>query len=242
MKKVSRSFAVLIFVIAVSVFPFNTASAQSKWYVGVFGGYAFSSDASLTYYNYDYDHDYDYNYEHDVNVQEAWVFGVKFGYTPPVLKYFSFEFEYSYLNPDVDRTVFPRSGTDYTAVEGDVKLNNFMFNAIAKYPTGKIHPYVGAGIGFSNIDVSLLRTSSEGYAYSISHDDTVFAWQILLGVEIDLTNNFSLDIGYRYFSAEDESDDDDDDDHHHGHYHDYYHGTQFDYDTSMVTLGLKYRF
>jgi len=239
MKKVASSFAFFIFVIAISVFPFNTASAQSKWYVGVFGGYAFSSDASLSFYDYDYY--YDYNYKYDVDVQEAWVFGVKFGYTPPVLKYFSFEFEYSYLNPDVDRTVFPRYSTTYTAVEGDVKLNNFMFNAIAKYPTGKIHPYVGAGIGFSNIDVSLSTTSSEGYARSISHDDTVFAWQILLGVEIDLTNNLSMDIGYRYFSAEDESDDDHDDDYDHYHYH-YYYDTRFDYNTSMVTLGLKYRF
>ncbi|MEN6317283.1 MAG: outer membrane beta-barrel protein [Syntrophaceae bacterium] len=237
MKKVSSSFAILIFVIAVSLFPLNTASAQSNWYVGVFGGYAFSSDASLSFYDYDYY--YNYNYKYDVDVQEAWVFGVKFGYTPPVLKYFSFEFEYSYLNPDVDRTVFPRAGTKYATVEGDIKLNNFMFNAIAKYPTGKIHPYVGAGVGFSHMDVSLSTTSSAGSSGSISNDDTVFAWQVLLGVEIDLTNNLSMDIGYRYFSAENGSDDDYDDDH--DHYH-YYHDTHFDYNTSMVTLGLKYRF
>ncbi|MCX5844036.1 MAG: outer membrane beta-barrel protein [Deltaproteobacteria bacterium] len=226
MKKVARSFAVFIFVIAVSVFPFNTASAQLGWYVGLFGGYTFSPDASLQYSDYTYNYNYDYKY--DVNVQETWVFGVKFGITPPVLKYFSFEFEYSHLNPDIDRTALPRGGT----VEGDVKFNNFMFNAIAKYPQGKIHPYIGAGLGFSSFDLSLSTTSP---ARSMSNDDTVFAWQILFGVEIDLTNNLSMDIGYRYFAAEANEDD------HHDYYYEYY-GTQIDYQTSMVTLGLKYRF
>ena len=226
MKKVARSFAVFIFVIAVSVFPFNTASAQLGWYVGVFGGYAFSPDASLQYSDYNYNYYYDYKY--DVNVQEAWVFGVKFGITPPVLKYFSFEFEFSHLNPDIDRTALPRGGT----VEGDVTFNNFMFNAIAKYPQGKIHPYIGAGLGFSSFDLSLSTTSP---ARSLSNDDTVFAWQILFGVELDLTNNLSMDIGYRYFAAEANEDD------HHDYYYEYY-GTQIDYQTSMVTVGLKYRF
>ena len=69
----------------------------------------------------------------------------------------------------------------------------------------------------------------------MSNDDTVFAWQILLGVEIDLTNNLSMDIGYRYFAAEANDDD------HHDYYYEYY-GTQIDYQTSMVTVGLKYRF
>jgi opacity protein-like surface antigen len=226
MKKVARSFAVFIFVITVSIFPFNTASAQLGWYVGVFGGYTFSPDASLQYSDYNYNYYYDYKY--DVNVQETWVFGFKFGITPPALKYFSFEFEFSHLNPDIDRTALPRGGT----VEGDVKFNNFMFNAIAKYPQGKIHPYVGAGLGFSSFDLSLSTTSP---ARSMSNDDTVFAWQILFGVEIDLTNNLSMDIGYRYFAAEANDDDN------HDYYYEYY-GTQIDYKTSMVTLGLKYRF
>jgi len=236
MKKLAGAFAVVVFVIAVSVFPFNTASAQTGLYVGVFGGYTFGSDASLSYYDYDYYYNYNYNY--DIDVQDTWAFGVKFGYTPPRLKFFSFEFEYSYLNPDVDRTVLPRAGTDYATVEGDVKFHNFMFNAIAKYPEGKFHPYIGLGLGFSAVDLSVSTTST---ARSASYDDTVFAWQILFGVDIDLTNNLSLDIGYRYFATESNDDDDYDYDHDYYHYHDYY-GTYLDYKTSMVTVGLKYRF
>ena len=227
MKKLTRSFAVFVFVIAVSVFPFNTVSAQVGVYVGVFGGYTFGSDASLQYndYNYDYNHDY------DIDVEDTVVFGFKVGYTPPPLQYFSFEFEYSYLNPDVDKTVLPRTGTGNATIDGDVKFNNFMFNAIVKYPSGKIHPYFGVGLGFSYVDVSVSTTSP---ARSASDDETVFAWQILAGLEIDLTNNLSIDIGYRYFAAEGSESD-------HDYYYDHY-GTHLDYNTSMVTLGLKYRF
>lgn len=231
MKKLASSFAVFVFVIAVSIFPFNTASAQSGWYVGVFGGYTLSPNASLSYYDYNYYYNYNYNY--DINVKETWALGFKVGYTPPRLKYFSFEFEYSYLNPDVDRTVLPRAGTNYDTIEGDVKLHNFMFNAIAKYPEGKFHPYIGLGFGFSAVDLSV-STTSTGRSYSNS--DTLFAWQMLFGVDIDLTKNLSVDIGYRYFAAESN------DDHDHDYYYYNYYGTYLDYKTSMVTLGLKYRF
>jgi len=229
MKKVAKIFAVFVFVLAFSVFPSNSASAQTGFYVGVFGGYAFSPDASLSYTYYDYY--YYYNREYDVEVQDSAVFGFKFGYTPPRLKFLSFEFEYSYLNPDVDRTALPYDPSSFAIAEGDIKLNNFMFNAIFKYPEGKFHPYIGLGIGFSYIDWSLTTTSP---VRSISNDDTVFAWQMLAGVEIDLTNNLSVDIGYRFFATESSSDDD---------YYDYYdNDTRLEYRTSMVTLGLKYKF
>ena len=128
MKKVARSLIVFVFFIIVSVLPFNTALAQIGAYVGVFGGYTLSPDASLG--------NYDPNY--DLDVQQTGIFGVKIGGTHPAIKNFSFEFEYSYLNPGVDRTVLTTAGTDYYAIEGDAKIHNFMFNAIIKYPEGKI--------------------------------------------------------------------------------------------------------
>jgi opacity protein-like surface antigen len=228
MKKLDNAFFIFVFTIAVFLFPFNTTSAQVGGYIGVFGGYTLSPDASQWYDDYNYY----YNDNYDVDVEETWIFGFKLGYTPPPIKFFSFEFEYSYSNPDLDRTVLRSAGMGYDRIEGDVKFSNFMFNAIAKYPEGKIHPYVGGGLGFSYVDVSVSTTST---GRSASNDDTVFAWQILLGAEIDLTNNLAMDIGYRYFATESESDYD------HYYYHDYY-NTHLDYETSIVTFGLKYRF
>jgi len=234
MKKSNHVFAVFVFVIAAFVFPFNTASAQTGGYMGVFGGYTLSQDASMSYDDYDYH--YHYRDIYDFDAEETWVLGFKLGYTLPRLNIFSFEFEYSYLNPDVDRTVWTYADADYAKIEGDVSIHNFMLNAIAKYPGGKIHPYIGTGLGVSYIDASVSATST---AHSASDDDTVFAWQILVGIELDLTNNLSMDIGYRYFATESESD----------HYYDYdydydYYHEDFglDYEASMVTVGLKFKF
>lgn len=158
--------------------------------------------------------------------------GFKLGYTPPRLRFASFEFEYSYSNPDVERTVWTYRSRDYEKIVGDAAFNNFMFNGIAKFPAGKIHPYIGAGIGFSYIDASV---SSSSTGRSDSNEDKVFAWQILGGVEIDLTRNLSVDIGYRFFVTESDPDDD-------YYYHDEYDSTDLDYETSIVTFGLKYSF
>jgi opacity protein-like surface antigen len=225
MKKLSC--AVFLFVISVSIYPLNPASAQTGGYMGVFGGYTLSSDVSTSHY----DHDYYYRGGYDIDVEETWVLGFKLGYTPAPLKFASFEFEYSYLNPDLDRSAAPYADAGYTKIEGDATFHNFMLNAIAKYPVRKIHPYVGAGFGFSYIDASVSATST---ARSTSNDDdTVFAWQLLVGVEMELTNNLSMDIGYRFFATESESDYD--------HYHEYY-NTYLDYEASIVTFGLIYKF
>jgi opacity protein-like surface antigen len=225
-KNLNRFFAVFVFVMAVTLFPFNTAPAQFGGYMGVFGGYTVSPDAS----RWDNDYYYGYTDRHDLDVEETWVLGFKLGYTPPQLVFASFEFEYSYLNPDMDSTIWTYPGRNYAKIEGEAEFSNFMFNAIVKYPAGKIHPYVGGGLGFSYVDVSVSESPAAGYG---EYDDTVFAWQILLGVDIMLSNNLSMDIGYRFFATE--SDDD------HYDYHDF-EDSHLDYETSIVTFGLTYRF
>ncbi|MFH0729075.1 MAG: acyloxyacyl hydrolase [Pseudomonadota bacterium] len=228
MKKSNHAFAVFVFVIVASVFPFNTVLAQMGGYMGVFGGYTLSQDASMSYYDYDYR----YGDVYDFDAEETWVLGFKLGYTLPRFNIFSFEFEYSYLNPDVDRTIWTYADAGYAKIEGDTSIHNFMFNAIAKFPGGKIHPYIGTGLGFSYMDASVSTTST---AHSASNDDTVFAWQILVGIDLELTNNLSMDIGYRYFATESESESDYD--------YDYYHEDySLDYEASMVTVGLTFRF
>jgi opacity protein-like surface antigen len=231
MNKLDNAFAVFVFVIATAVFPLNTASAQTGGYMGVFGGYTLSSDASTSYYDYDYYYYYRDNY--DLDAQETWVLGFKLGYTLPRLKIFSFEFEYSYLNPDLDRTLSTYPDAGYAKIEGDASFHNFMFNAIAKYPEGKIHPYIGTGLGFSYIDASVSTTST---SHSDSNDDTVFAWQILVGIELELTNYLSMDIGYRYLATESESESDYYD---HSYYHEDY---SIDYETSIISIGLIFKF
>ena len=217
MKKVAISSAVFVFFITVCVFPF-TASAQSGGYVGIFGGYTFSPDASWK----------SGDFSRDIDIETTWAVGVKLGYTPPQVRWLSFELEYNYQNPDINRTVLDQSGANYVAVDGDIKFHSVMYNMTAKYPEGRVHPYLGAGIGASYADASVKTTSQLGgttFIVSDSETNTAFAWQILAGLGIDIANNWTIDIGYRYFATNPKL----------GH-------AEIDYKTSMGTLGLNYRF
>jgi len=226
MKKIASYIFIFTLAILFAVCPFKSASAQVGGYIGVWGGYTISPDArSRDSYNRDY-------YSYDLDIQKAWVLGIKVGYTPPQLKYFSFEFEYSYLNPDINRSVLAQYGSKFVDVEGDVKLNNFMFNAIAKYPQGRFHPYVGTGIGGSYTDMS--ATASQSNSASIGKDYTSFALQLLTGVEIDMINNLLVDIGYHYFITKIEFGNNTK--------INFENDTKVDFTTSMITLGLKFLF
>jgi len=230
MKKVANYLFIFTLAILFAVCPLKSASAQVGGYIGVWGGYTISPDASSgDSYNWNY-----YN-RYDLDIQEAWALGVKVGYTPPQLRYFSFEFEYSYLDPDINKSVLGQNRTGFVVVDGDVKLNNFIFNAIAKYPLGRFHPYVGAGIGCSYTDMSAIASQSGVInSASVGKDYTSFAWQLLTGVEIDIINNLSVDIGYRYFVTEIEFGNNTE--------INFENDTKIDFTTSMITLGLKFLF
>ncbi len=234
-----------VFVFFVLISGFNTALAQDEttlWYAGVFGGYALNPEASW---------EDDENVTYDLDIEKTYVFGAKFGVSFLPTDYFSCEFEYSYFNPDVDRAILARAGDDYSAIEGEVKFHNFMINLIARYPAPRIRPYLGLGLGGSCFDLSVTSTQSiDGIVYSgrNSADDAVFAWQLLFGIDIDLTDTLSLDIGYRYFDASSL-----DDDYHYDVYcyngdchiygdNNYDDDATFDYNTGMFTIGFRQRF
>ncbi len=79
----------------------------------------------------------------------------------------------------------------------EIESHAFMFNTYYNFETGaKISPYVGTGIGLSQIKGNL---KIEDFGISESIKKTNFSWQIGAGISLNLTNNFSLDTGYRYF-------------------------------------------
>ena len=236
MKKTFNIIFVLSFIL-VNLFvvcPVKPALAQTGGYVGIWGAYTLASRATSNYYDDYYDH---YYRDYDLDMRETWVIGAKAGYTPPQFKYISFEFEYSYFKPDIKRSVIDRYGTDYIAVEGDVKLNNFMLNVMGRYPKGRFHPYIGLGFGVSYSDLSAIatqRVSGVTSTASVGKTYTSFSWQLLTGLEIDIIKNLSADIGYRYFATKLEFEDTPDI---------YFENSnKVDYSTNMFTLGLKFLF
>ncbi len=238
MNKIAQYVVIGFWVFCLTAVPFQSAWAQGGpigAHVGFWGGFTVAPSASSDDYDDDWHHDEN---EYDLDMEETWAMGVKVGYTlPHPWKYFSFEFEYSYLNPDIKRSILERDGSDFIAVEGDVKLHNFMLNLFLKYPLGRFHPYLGAGLGFSYSDMTATATQQIGDETTtapVGDDYTSFAFQVLTGVDIDITNNLALELGYRYFITGMEF----------NNASDIYlsHSMDIDFTTSMLTLGLKILF
>ena len=77
-----------------------------------------------------------------------------------------------------------------------IQAQTLMLNAYYDIDTGtKLTPYVGAGIGYAKLEA---KDEYWNLEYGKSIDKNNFAWQIGVGAAYNLTNNVSLDAGYRY--------------------------------------------
>ena len=75
--------------------------------------------------------------------------GLKMGYILPQARALAFELEWNYM---FNQTI-PSQVVSGVRESGKVDLNNFLVNVILRYPEGKIHPYVGGGIGASSMNI-----------------------------------------------------------------------------------------
>lgn len=99
----------------------------------------------------------------------------------------------------IDGVLGYRGGADmseaFNGLDGDISTFYGFVNAYYDIFTwGRLTPYVGGGVGFANHsinNISLPATVAEG-------NSTDFAWNLQAGVEVGLTENLSLDVGYRY--------------------------------------------
>ena len=97
------------------------------------------------------------------------------------------EVEYN-RNQDTEKKLF--SGL----AKAEVESQSLMFNAYYDIDTNsKFTPYVGAGVGYAKIKGKL-----KSPVLSDDMSDTNFAWQVGAGVGYELTENVTMDAGYRY--------------------------------------------
>jgi len=83
--------------------------------------------------------------------------------------------------------------------KNSLENNSVMLNAYYDIDTGtKFTPYVGAGIGMARLKGKVAEADG-----SISKSETSFAWQVGAGVTYAMTDNVSLDAGYRYTDSGD---------------------------------------
>ena len=86
---------------------------------------------------------------------------------------------------------------------------------------GRLEPYVGVGVGAARIITNYGNHFAEG-------EDTVMAYQGLVGFAVGLSPRWDLDVGYRYFQAEDIELEPT--------------ITQDTYNDQSITVGLRYQF
>lgn len=229
MKKAISIF-VLLGMVLFSSFAWAQSESKSKdlgVYIGVFGGGVFPEDLEMT------DTRSPYVNLGDLDLDNGYIVGLKVGYNPPTLQYLGIELEFNHI-ADTDagtQYCYTTNGTRVN-VEGKASISSLFLNFILRHPEGRYHPYVGVGPGWAWFDFDDVRQSftygGVGFTTTKQDDsDSVFAYQILAGIEIDLIKNMSLDLGYKYYHCKPDVDK---------------FGVDLDYSAHIATVGLKFLF
>lgn len=164
----------------------TSLSAQAETYARVGAGWSFTSDQDFDTVGGRVDTDLDTGYAitgavgHDYGDLRA-------------------EVELSYRENDVDSHT--AAGAATTNPGGTTSALALMANGYYDFPTqSRFTPYVGAGIGFAQVEADGYRANNAAVA---NGDDTVFAYQLIAGVEYPIAPKTSLTGEYRYFATAD---------------------------------------
>ncbi len=144
MKRICRILVVFIFsaFLLLTTAPVTSAQMAGPFYVGVFGGFVMPDDLR-------------WEWGYDESLDDSWAVGVKVGYIIPPVNYLAVELEYTYLGKqDYNDSYYAGFyGDERYSYDGNFSAHNLMANLLFRYPPGKIHPYVGFGIGLSRATI-----------------------------------------------------------------------------------------
>ncbi len=88
---------------------------------------------------------------------------------------------------------------DFSDFAGDAKATALMANLFYDLNrNGSIRPYIGVGVGGARVEANGVIGP-----VSFNDDDTVAAYQGLVGVAFSVSPQLEVDVGYRYFTAPD---------------------------------------
>ena len=98
-----------------------------------------------------------------------------------------------FLSPDV----YTAKKSEYVAlVNGYVDLGSWH----------GISPFIGAGVGAANVEISAFTDTGEAFgsvAFGEEHDEWNLAWALYAGLGMDVTDNFTVELAYRYLDMGD---------------------------------------
>jgi opacity protein-like surface antigen len=127
----------------------------------------------------------------------GWALGGALGYD---FNRFRVEGEISYQKNDVDK--IGAMGVSFDA-SGDVSSLVFLINGYFDFVNDSgFTPYISAGLGYAKVEFNDLKVPAIS-SLSAGDDDSVFAYQVGLGVGYAVTEQVTIDVKYRYFATED---------------------------------------
>ena len=138
----------------------------------------------------------------DLGFDPDFTFSAALGIRPGVTKSFAdrtrYEVEYNHRSFSFDKL---NTGAGRVGIEGENSIESIMFNMFYDMPGGpksKTAPYIGGGVGLAMWDL-------DSGTLSVDDDDSVFAYQFMLGVSFmpSTMPNMAWGVGYRYFSTMD---------------------------------------
>ena len=159
--------------------------ASASWYVSGGIGYSEVDDQTSTGPSRLVDADYD----SDISFNAA----VGYVYS----ENFRIEAEFAYRENDVDSVNF---NNNPVSPRGDISSKSIFVNAY--YDFANVHeqfvPYVGAGIGFTDVDVDVQYGTAD-----FNGDDDVLAFQLIAGANYHINDELSLYADVRYQVTDD---------------------------------------
>jgi opacity protein-like surface antigen len=204
---------VVVFVVTGAVYAQPYYPPASPLYFGVFGGWVIPQSmnwkSNVT------------GNSADLSLDNSGMLGLKLGYILPQARVIALEFEWNYMF----QQNIPSQVVSGVTESGNVALNNFLVNLILRYPEGRVHPYIGGGIGASSMNIQDTEAIAGRVVNYANETSTGFAWQLLAGVNFDLAPNLSADLTYRYFGTNPS-----------------FTAINVDYRTQAVTVGLNFHF
>ena len=204
MRNLKRAIALATILAAAST---GAAHATEGWYGRVDAGYTLDGESDIDESGFG---NYTLGHEHD------WSQYLGLGYAFSNGFRLEGEIGHRFNQFDVD---------DFSSIElsgdGDVHAWSAMANLFYDFNRGgAIEPYIGVGAGAARVNT----TYGNGF---VDGEDTVFAWQGIVGAAIGLSPRWDLDIGYRYFEADGVKPED---------------FIEQDYNDQSLTVGLRYQF
>ncbi|MBF0267693.1 MAG: OmpA family protein [Alphaproteobacteria bacterium] len=139
------------------------------------------------------------------------------------------ELELGYRRNGADSISGTATGVGTGSASGDASAISLMLNGLWDMPVNfPVRPYLGAGIGAARVDFDNVKTSAGTF---LKDSDYQFAYQGIVGLGWDVTNNWRAALDYRYFATLDPSVS-----------HGSGTGVDTEYKTHAVMLGFAYKF